>query len=160
MSKNLHAVRVNLGNCYISDTEIEILIKHIRQVPSCRPKVSLYLNNIMSHRVIKSISDTLIQTSVLQVLLFDKCFHPAVTDIKSAIKYLIDGVSRNTSLTHLTIIHCSLSSAHAYHVALLVAVCNSACLDLPFHNIRSAIPFIAEAIKYNTLIEELTLCGC
>ena len=161
VSKNLNGVSVHLGSCCISDTEIEILIKHIRQVPSNGARVSLYLNqNTTSHRVIKSISDTLIQTSVIRDLYLDGCFHPAVTDIKSALKYLIKGVHGNTPLSLLALGDCSLGPSHAYHLALLVAVCNTQELNLSFNNIRSAIPFIAEAIKYNRAIKALHLHAC
>ena len=161
VSKNLKEVWVDLGNCCIGDTEIEILIKHIGQVPSSGPKVGLSLqNNTTSHRVIKSISDTLIQTSVIQALTLSGCLHPALTDIKSALKYVTEAVSRNTSLARFEIGCCSLGSAHAYHLALLAAVCNTEYLELSSNNIRSAIPFIAEAIKHNRAIKELHLRGC
>ena len=55
---------------------------------------------------------------------------------------------------------CSLGPAHAYHLALLATVCNSEWLDLSCNNIRSAIPLIAEAIKYNRAIEILGLHAC
>ena len=161
VSKDIGLIQIHLCNCYIGDTEIEILIKHIRQVPSVGPTVYLVLaDNYMSHRVIKSISDTLIHTSVMQGLELNGCLHPAVTDIKSVLKYLIEGVSRNTSLTVLGIGDCSLGPAHAYHLALLAAVCNTHLLNLCINNIRSAIPFIAEAIKHNRAIGELYLDSC
>ena len=161
VSKNLHSVWVNLGNCHIGDAEIEILIKYIKQVPSSGPGVCLDVHaNTMSHGVIKLMSDTLIQTSVIQGMRLDGCLHPAVTDINSALKYLIEGVGRNTSLTLLTIGHCSLGPAHAYHLALLAAVCNTKRLGLSFNNIRSAIPFIAGALKHNKALKELKLSSC
>ena len=160
-SKNLNSLWMHLGHCYIGDTEIEILLKHIRQVPSSGPKICLnLLENTMSHTAIKSISDTLIQTSVIECLFLQGCLHPAVTDIKSALKYLIEGVSRHTSLVCLSIGHCSLGSAYAYHLALFAAVCNTEQLILSLNNIRSAIPFIAEGIKYNRAIKGLELVAC
>ena len=154
-------LRVNLDYCYISDTEIEILIKHIRQIPSNVPGIHLGLGgNTMSHRAIKLISDTLIHTSALRAIELFGCLHPAITDIKSALKYLIEGVSRSTSLGILEIDKCSLGTVHTYHLALLAAVCNTTNLGLPWNNIRSAIPFIAEAIKHNRAIKVLNLAGC
>ena len=159
--KHLTSVRFCLGFCYIGDTEIEILIKHIRQVPSSGPGVELDLGyNTMTHRAIKSISDTLIQTSALHNITLNGCLHPAVTDINCALKYLIEGVSRNTSLEILNIGDCSLGPAHAYHLALLAAVCNSKCLSLLYNNIRRAIPFIAEGIKHNKAVRLLDLDDC
>ena len=161
VSKHLTTVRFNLGECCIGDTEIEILTKHIRQVPSSGPGVCLELaNNTMTHRAIKSISDTLIQTSVLYNIRLSGCLHPAVTGINCPLKYLIEGVSRNTSLEGLDIGHCSLGPAHAYHLALLAAVCNTKLLFLLFNNIRRAIPFIAEAIKHNKAVQQLYLNDC
>ena len=69
VSKHLTGVKFELGFCCIGDTETEILIKHIRQVPSSGPGVHLDLGgNTMTHRAIKSISDTLIQTSALRTI--------------------------------------------------------------------------------------------
>ena len=161
VSKHLTAVHFDLELCCIGDTEIEILIKHIRQVPSSGPGVDLDLTcNSMTHRAIKSISDTLIQTSALHTIHLSGCLHPAVTDINCALKYLIEGVSRNTSLEALSIGACSLGPAHAYHLALLAAVCNTKDLGLSPNNIRRAIPFIAEAIKHNKAVGLLVLICC
>ena len=161
VSKHLTEVMFELGFCYIGDTEIEILIKHIRQVPSSGPGVVLDLAcNTMTHRAIKSISDTLIQTSALHFITLTGCLHPAVTDINCALKYLIEGVSRNTSLEALCIEACSLGPAHAYHLALLAAVCNTKYLALSSNNIRREIPFIAEAIKHNKAVQWLHLDDC
>ena len=111
---------------------------------------------------ITALSDILIQPSALKAIELDGCLHPATTDIytKSALKYLIEGVSKNTSLECLGIGSCSLGPAHAYHLALLAAVCNTTLLGLSFNNIRSAIPFIAEATKHNRAIQTLILTGC
>ena len=161
VSKHLTSVQFDLGFCYIGDTEIEILIKHIRQVPSSGPGVDLGLEgNTMTHRAIKSISDTLIQTSALREINLSGCLHPAVTDINCALKYLIEGVSRNTSLVSLSIGACSLGPAHVYHLALLAAVCNTKVLSLSRNNIRREIPFIAEAIKHNKAVQQLYLEDC
>ena len=161
VSKHLPRVRFDLGFCCIGDTEIEILIKHIRQEPSSGPQVDLSLvYNTMTHRAIKSLSDTLIQTSALRCIRLYGCLHPAVTDINCALKYLIEGVSRNTSLETLSIGDCSLGPAHAYHLALLAAVCNTQLLNLSPNNIRRAIPLIAEAIKHNKAVRALDLEDC
>ena len=158
VSKHLTRVHFVLEHCYIGDTEIEILIKHIRQVPSSGPKVELHLMyNTMTHRAIKSISDTLI---ALHSINLTGCLHPAVTDINCALKYLIEGVSRNTSLESLDIGDCSLGPAHAYHLALLAAVCNTEQLFPSSNNIGRAIPFIAEAIKHNKAVRMLYLDYC
>ena len=152
---------VDLAFCYIGDTEVEILIKNIRKVPSNKPGVDIQLdNNTVSHGTIAALSDTLIQTSVLHGIDLSDCLHPATTDIKSALKCLTEGVSRNTSLETLGIGGCSLGPAHAYHLALLAVVCNTRALDLSYNNIRSAIPFIAEAIKHNRTIQALYLMRC
>ena len=155
------ALYVDLSYCYIGDTEVEILIKQIRKVPSNKPGVEISLgHNTVCHGTITALLDALIQTSALQGIVLDGSLHPATTDIKSALKYLTEGVSRNTSLNELGIGHCSLGPAHAYHLALLAAVCNTTQLDLSRNNIRSAIPFIAEAIKHNRAIEGLHLAWC
>ena len=154
-------LEVHLDYCHIGDTEVEILIKHIRKVPSNKPQVVIWLShNTVRHGAIAALSDTLIQTSALQGVHLDGCLHPATTDIKSALKYLIEGVSRNTSLVVLGIGECSLGPAHAYHLALLTVVCNTTQLDLSLNNIRSAIPFIAEAIKHNRTLVHLSLSWC
>ena len=151
----------DLGYCNIGDTEVEILIKCIRKVPSSKTGVALDLQyNILSHGAIAALSNTLIQTSALKGIYLNGCLHLSTTDTQSALKYLIEGVSRNTSLEDLAIGGCSLGPAHAYHLALLAAVCKTANLRLSQNNIRSAIPFIAEAIKHNRAIKELYFGDC
>ena len=106
---------VDFAYCHIGDTEVEILIKHIRKVPSNKPRVEIWLShNTVRHGAITALSNTLIQPSALRGILLDDCLHPATTDIKSALKYLTEGVSRNTSLKTLGIGGCSLGPAHAY----------------------------------------------
>ena len=157
----LKIVIVDLQYCYLGDTEVEILINHIRELRSTKAGVDMNLyRNTVGHGAITALSDTLIQTSALRSISLAKCLHPAQTDIKSALKYLIEGVSRNTSLLRLAIGDCSLGIAHAYHLALLVAVCNTRHLELTQNVIRSAIPFIAEAIKHNRAIGALILVCC
>ena len=47
------ALSVDLGYCYLGNTEVEILVKHIRKVPSCTARVHIQLHNItMSHGAI------------------------------------------------------------------------------------------------------------
>ena len=154
-------LNVELGQCNLGDTEVEILMKNIRKVPLNTAGVEILLsNNTLSHRAVTSISDTLIQSSALHHIYLRSCLHPAITDTKSALKYLIEGVSRNTSLASLTISKCSLGPAHAYHLALLAAVCKTSHLTLSCNNIRSAIPFIAKAIECNRAIQSLELESC
>ena len=149
-------LHVELGQCNLGDTEVEILMKNIRKVPSNEGTVEIVIsNNTIGHEAITAISDTLIQSSALHHINLSSCLHPATMNTKSALKYLIEGVSRNTSLVSLTISNCFLGPAHAYHLALLAAVCNTTNLILARNNIRSAIPFIAEAIKHNRAIESL-----
>ena len=149
---------VDLQHCYIGDTEVEILIKHIRKLHSNKPGVGIELSdNTLCHRAIVALSDVLTQTSALRGINLSNCLHAATTDTKSALKYLIEGVSRNTSLVSLGI---GWSSLGPYHLALLAAVCNTTLLHLSGNNIRSAIPFIAEAIKHNRALEKLQLRYC
>ena len=154
-------VNVDLTYCNLGDTEVKVLMKKIRKVPSNKQGVEIVLSyNTVGHEAITAISNILIQSSTLRNIVLKGCLHPATTDTKSALKYLIEGVSRNTSLVSLTISNCSLGPEHAYHLALLAAVCNTGDLSLPNNNIRCAIPFIAEAIKYNRAIDILDLAGC
>ena len=156
-------VGIDVEQCCISDTEVEILVKQIRQVRTSVPKVYLELDfNIMSHKAIKLLSDTLINSSVFQGIALTKCWHPDVTDIKAALKYIIEGVSRNGSLYTLILEGCFLKGAlHRYHLALLLRICKVPYISLSDnHMIGSAIPFIAEALKYNSAIQHLHLKKC
>ena len=149
-STELVQVNIDLQQCCISDTELEILFRQVRR---SKRKTLVYLQldyNIMSHEAMKSLSSTL-NSSTLVGISLTGCWHPAIMEsyTKTALKYLIEGVSRNTSLETLALEECYLSSAHRYHLALLASVGNIKILDLSSNNIRSAIPFIAEATKYN-----------
>ena len=115
-----------------------------------------HISRLSEEEQAKSVGQILHSTPLSTVL----PFYAGLTDTKSALKYLIEGVSRNTSLKLLVIEDWSLGPAHAYHLALLAAVCNTKQLDLSYNNIRSAIPFIAEAIKHNRTIEHLYLSCC
>ena len=154
-------VIMDVQQCCISDTEVDILLHYTRKVRSREPTVYLQLDyNFMSETAIKCLSDTLIQSSALMGISLTGCWHPAVTDIKSALKYLIEGVSRNSSLITLALEECSLGPAYRYYLALLVAVSKTTIIDLSSNNIRLAIPFIAEVIKYNKTMKELKLLNC
>ena len=156
-STKLAQVNVDLQQCCISDTETEILVRQVQG--STRILVYLQLDyNIVSHRAIKSLSDTL-KSSALVGISLTGCLHPAITDIKLALKYLIEGVSRSKSLETLALEECYLSSAHRYHLALLARVSKIKILDVSSNNVRSAIPFIAEATKHNR-IQRLHVFKC
>ena len=152
-------VNIDLQQCCISDTEVGVLI---RQVQGSETRVFVYLQldyNIMSHRAIESLSDALRSSALIVGISLTGCWHPAITDIKLALKYLIEGVSRSKSLETLALEECYLSSAHRYHLALLARVSKIKILDVSSNNVRSAIPFIAEATKHNR-IQRLHVFKC
>ena len=154
---------VDLTYCNLGDTEIEILLKYVRKgfLNKDLGRVQMFLrNNRLGLGAITALSDTLIQSSQLVNVDLDGCLHPATMDTKSALKYLIEGLSRNTSLKILSMQACSLGPSHAYHLALLCAICKTESLSLSGNNIRSSIPFIAETIKYNRALKELRLDSC
>ena len=98
--------------------------------------------------------------SVLFGLALAFSWHPQITNICQALKYLIEGLSRNTSCEVLNLGGCCLKPSHVYHFVIMVAFSNLRTLCLCRNNLTGAICLLAEAVKHNQTLFDLNLVQC
>ena len=147
---------VMLASCFIGDAGVEALMGQLLQVdPLVSSKVSLWLSgNSMSHNAIKFISIVLRENSVLYAIYFDDCWHPSSSNLRTALQYLIEGVSRSCSLTHLSLSGCSLGPQHTYYLILMILACrNLTLLDISSNYLLTAIPLILKALQHSSIVD-------
>ena len=106
------------------------------------------------------IGNTLAQTSALGRLELAGCFQFATSsDITVFLKYIIEGISRNSTLECLVLSDCCLGPEHGYHLALMSRVGNIKLLNLSLNNFGSAIHLVAQAVLHSK-VTTLSLAEC
>ena len=154
---------LDLSNCNIHDVEVELLmteLQHGKQQQEGGVFLHLSLSKI-SHNGMLSISEALKSpTSVLFGLALAGSWHPQITNICQALKYLIEGLSRNTSCKELNLAGCYLNSEHLHHLVSMIASSNLQILSLNQNNLEGMISHLAEAIKHNKTLIDLHLSQC
>ena len=129
-------------------------------LPRC---VELYLlGNKITHHGTRYIGRALRNTSVITNLTFGFNWHSSATNIGAAFKYLIEGLSRNTSCKFLSLAGMNLKPYHTHYIVLLITFCKS--LDcLSFENnpcLGTSMLLFASALKYNTNLRNFYADGC
>ena len=154
---------LDLQFCNIHDVEVEMLMTEL-QHRKRHQKGGLFINlamSIISHDGMLSISEALKSPeSVLLGLSLYCNWDPLITNICQGLKYLIEGLSRNTSCTELNLIDCCLKPAHVYHLVLMIAFSNLKFLALNGNNLNGTICLLAEGLKHNKTLINLLLMGC
>jgi len=163
-NKQLDSVcHLDLSNCNIHDVGVELLmteLQHGKQQQEGRVFINLASSQI-SHNGMLSISEVLKSpASVLFGLALACSWHPLITNICQALKYLIEGLSRNTSCKELNLAGCYLKPSHIHHLVIMVTFSNLKVLGLNGHNLRGAICLLAEAVKHNKTLIGLHLVQC
>ena len=154
---------VDMSCCGVGETEIEALISQFKPVKSSQHKhgVNFACNHLTSNAM-KLIGEVLVP--LVSVLLLHNCWNPAAIDIKTALKYLLEGLSRSSCrCLVLGLDSCHLTTEHVYHLVLLISCCSSIYgLNLSDNNIGGSIymPLIATALKHNSTLAVLTLENC
>jgi len=154
---------LDLSNCNIHDVEVKLLmteLQHGKQQQEGGLSTNLSLSQI-SHNGMLAISEALKSSaSMLSGLILGLSWHPQITNIRQALKYLIEGLSRNTSCKELILGGCCLKTSHVYHLVIMVAFSNLKVLSLSGSNLTGAICLLAEAVKHNKTLIVLLLGHC
>ena len=146
--------------CYISDAAVESLIKPLRKPCYSEPgRIALVLTyNRLGDNAAQCIGNTLAQTSALGRLYLFGCFDPT-SNIKGALKHIIEGISRSPCFERLALCNCCLGPEHGYHLALMIAVSNLQQLCLARNNIGRVTHLIVNAVIHSK-IQGLLLSDC
>ena len=152
---------MDISCCFIEDIGVELLISQLKQTrTSSQRKLSIsFGGNSLTCNSMNLIGRYLCPL-LPGILLLDSCWHPAVTDIRKALKYLLEGLSRS-SCFQLGLENCSLTAEHVYYLVLLMTCCSSIeILVLSQNNIGSCMPLIAAALKQNSTLTTLIMDNC
>ena len=151
---------MDISCCFIEDIGVELLISQLKQIRTSQRKLSIsFGGNILTCNSMNLIGRYLCPL-LPGILLLDNCWRPAVTDIRKALKYLLEGLSRS-SCFQLGLENCSLTAEHVYYLVLLMTCCSSIdILVLSQNNIGSCMPLIAAALKQNSTLTILIMENC
>lgn len=124
-------------------------------------ELALQQNNITHHGT-RLIGKILRRTSVITRVHLASNWHPSITNIGVAFKYLIEGLSRNTTCHYLSLSAMHLKPCHAHYIVLLITFCKGIkCLSLDLnHHLRDSMPLLASALKHNNNLADLYMEGC
>ena len=160
---NFHKIiEFDLICCYVSEAAVESLMKQLRKPCSHKPdNIAITLsNNFLTDKAVQCIGNTLAQTSALGRLDLAGCFQFATSsDITVFLKYITEGISRNSTLDYLALCNCCLGPEHSYHLALMIRVSNIKQLDLSYNNFGSAIHLVVQAVMHSN-VSFLSLREC
>ena len=150
---------VDLSSCDISDIGVELLISQLKPVRSSQHNLGItFETNLLTWNAMRLIGEVLIP--LVSTLLLCRCWHPAVSDIKKSLKYLLEGLSRS-SCASLSLDLCSLTAEHVYYLVMLITCCSSIkVLGLSDNNIGSCMLLITGALKDNSTLAILVLNRC
>ena len=129
-------------------------------LPRC-VELDLIDNNITHHGT-QFIGRALRNTSVITNLSLGFNWCPSSTNRGTAFKYLIEGLSRNTSCKFLSFSGMNLKPYHTHYLVLLIAVCkNLDCLSLENNPcLGNSMPLLASALKHNKNLKSFYADGC
>ena len=118
--------------------------------------------NSITHHGTRLIGKILGSTSVITSIKLGSNWHPPVTNSGVALKYLIEGLSRNTTCHFLSLTQAHLKPCHTLYIVLLITFCKGIkCLSLEFnYHLRNSIPLLASVLKHNNNLVDLYLDGC
>ena len=129
-------------------------------LPRC-VELDLIDNNITHHGT-RYIGKVLRNTSVITNLSLGLNWHPSGTNRYTAFKYLIEGLSRNTSCKFLSFYGMNLKPYHTHYLVLLIVSCkNLDCLSLENNPcLGNSMLLLASALKYNTNLKSFYADRC
>ena len=163
---NFHKkIEFDLDFCYVSEAAVESLMKQLRK-PPCYNKpghIDIGLsNNFLTDKAVQCIGNTLAQTSALGKLELTGCFKSATSsNITVFLKYITEGISRNSTLDCLILCDCRLGPEHGYHLALMIRASNMKGLGLSLNNLGSSIhlQLVVQAVVHSN-VTVLALANC
>ena len=181
---------IDLISCKIGDSGVHLLLKDINKKPKLfmrypainpggntndLPKESQkealmlprcveleLIDNNITHHGTRYIGRALRNTSVITLLSLGLNWHPSSTNRCTAFKYLIEGLSRNTSCKFLSLYGMNLKPYHTHYLVLLIVFCkNLDCLGLRNNpHLGTSMLLLASALKYNSNLTKFYPDGC
>ena len=154
------------GLCELLPTDVlEYLMKEYSEtvhpiVQRC-VELALQQNNITHHGT-RRIGKILRSTSVITCIHLASNWHPSFTNIGVAFKYLIEGLSRNTTCHFLSLSAMHLKPCHTHYIVLLITFCKGIkCLSLDLNlHLRNSMPLIASVLEHNSKLADFYMDGC
>ena len=119
-------------------------------------------DNNLTHHGTRCIGKALRTTSVITLLHLGFNWHPSATNRGTAFKYLIEGLSRNTSCKFVSFLGMDLKPYHTHYLVLLIAVCkNLDCLSLESNAcLGNSMLLLGSALKYNSNLTKFYADDC
>ena len=120
------------------------------------------LHNDITHHGTRFIGKILRSTSIITSIHLGGNWHPSVTNIGVAFKYLIEGLSRNTTCHLLSLAEMDLKQCHTHYIVLLIALCKGIrCLSLNLnHHLCNSTSLLASVLEHNSNLWEFRIDDC
>ena len=151
-----------LSRCSIDHIGISALFTELKKdICQCTPgRVGLSLTgNTLHHVSLPLLKDLLQGQSNLEVLMLSRCFLPA--DLHCALKYLTEGLSKNSSCRYITLSANYLSTSHVHHLILMLrANPQLRSLDLSYQDLRREMHLLWKAIQLLPNLRNLNMDSC
>ena len=132
-------------------------------VHQMKKKSELYLyDNDLTHHGTNFIGKALRSTSVITALHLAANWRPSVTNVRNALKHLIEGLARNHSCLFLSLASTNLKPCHTHYLLLLITFCkNLDCFYLDDNRyLSNSIPLLACSLKYNKNLTNFCVGDC
>ena len=119
-------------------------------------------DNNLTHHGTRYIGKALRTTSVITFLRLGFNWHPLATYRCTAFKYLIEGLSRNTSCKFLSFFGMNLKPYHTHYLVLVIVFCKSLdCFSLEQNpSLGSSMLLLGSALKYNSNLTSFYVDSC
>jgi len=155
---------LSFGLCYLSDEDIDIIMKPLLNVRGTNVRILFQLNgNRITDVGTASICKMICLSSLMFGLNLKVNWILPQTDISAsaALKSLTEALSRNMSVSYLNLESNHITSEHIHYLILMLAFCkNLTSLQLGLNNISSALFLLAASMEQNTSLTTLELQGC
>ena len=151
-----------LNRCSIDHIGISVLFTELKKdICQCTPgRVGLSLTgNTLHHVSLPLLKDLLQGQSNLETLMLSRCFLPA--DLHCALKYLTEGLSKNSSCMYIALSANYLSTSHVHHLILMLRANPQLCsLDLSCQDLRREMHLLWKAIQLLPNLQNLNMNSC
>ena len=151
-----------LGRCFLDHIGVHVLFTELKKdISQCTPgRVVLGLTGNTLHHVSLPLLKNLLQgQSNLDGLVLRNCFLPA--DLHCALKYLTEGLSKESSCTCIDLSENYLSTSHVHHLILMLrASPQLTCLSLNDQDLRRGMHLLWKAIQLLPNLQSLEMNSC
>ena len=155
---------ISLYNCSVDHLGMHLLFTELKKniTRRTRGRVHLILTNIKFDKdLLHPLKELAQGQSNLAGLGLQNCFDPLLVNLSSALKYLIEGLSNNSSCEFVDLKANHFNSTHIYHFILMFRFCPQLkCLYLGLFDLSNIMPLFCSALTFTTLLYlDLTECN-